>query len=225
MRRSGPGYSFSPATRAPTTRCRSLAVFSTRRAYSSSLDFNDVPDVDDLNVRGLLTVPLYAGGRNQAARQAAKANTQAARLENEAVRNTLAFEIARAFHNVLKTRQFIRAAEAGVNAFENNLAIGQKRLDGGSILKTEVLDIQVRLAQAREDLIRARNAQALAERALRNLLGIEQGEFAVADSAPQVSAPDSGDFSGRSELAASAVSRTRRPGPGAGRQELGTCPE
>src|SRR5512133_318183 len=103
-----------------------------QRAYSSSLDFNNVPDTDDLNVKGLLTVPLYAGGRNQAARQAAKANSQAARLENEAVRNMLAFEIARAFHNVLKTRQFIRAAEAGVNAFENNLAIGQKRLDGGS---------------------------------------------------------------------------------------------
>jgi outer membrane protein TolC len=173
-----------------------------QRAYSSSLDFNNVPDVDDLNVRGLVTVPLYAGGRNQAARQAAKANSQAARLENEAVRNTLAFEIARAFHNILKTRQFIWAAEAGVNALESNLTIGQKRLEGGTILKTEVLDIQVRLAQAQEDLIRARNAHALAERALRNLLGIERGDFAVAEIAPQVSAPESGDFSRRSELAA-----------------------
>ena len=80
-----------------------------------------------------------------------------------------------------------------------------------------MLDIQVRLAQAREDLIRARNAQALAERALRNLLGIEQGEFAVADSAPRVSAPDSGDFSGRSELAAArypeSAPRRSRCGP------------
>ena len=171
-----------------------------QRSYSSGLDFNDVPDVDDLNAKGLLTVPLYAGGRNQAARQVAKANTHAARLENEAVRNTLAFEITRAFHNVLKTRQYIRAAEAGVNAFEKTLEIGTKRLEGESILKAEVLDIQVRLAQAREDLIRARNAQALAERALRNLLGIETGEFTVAETAPQVRAPESGDFSGRAEL-------------------------
>jgi outer membrane protein len=173
-----------------------------QRAYSSNLDFNDVPDTDDANVKCLLTVPLYAGGRNQASRQAAKANSQAARSENEAVRNALAFEIARAFHSVLKARQFIRAAEAGVSAFENNLAIGQKRLQGGSILRTEVLDIQVRLAQAREDLIRARNARTLAERALRDLLGIEQGEFAVAESAPEVSAPETGDYSGRSELTA-----------------------
>src|SRR5215467_4418764 len=56
-----------------------MLVFGTilnQRAYSTSLDFNDVPDVDDLNARGLVTMPLYAGGRNKAAREAAKANTE-----------------------------------------------------------------------------------------------------------------------------------------------------
>ena len=173
-----------------------------QRAYTSSLDFNDVPDVDDLNVRGLVTVPLFAGGRNKAARDTAKANTEAAKQTSEAVRNELGFEVVRAFQTVLKTRQFIRAAEAAVSAFEANLGIAKKRLDGGTLLKSEILDVDVRLAQSREDLVRARNANALAERALRNLLGIEEGEFAVADTAPEVSAPDSGDFTGRPELAA-----------------------
>ena len=173
-----------------------------QRAYSSSLNFNDVPDVDDLNTRGLVTVPLYAGGKNKAGREAAKANTEAARQDNEAVRNALGFEVSRAFYSVLKTRQFIRAAEAAVNSFEGSLSIAKKRLEAGSLLKTDVLDIEVRLAQAREDLVRARNANALAVRALRNLLGIEDGDFVVADSAPTVTAPDSGDFSRRAELAA-----------------------
>jgi outer membrane protein TolC len=173
-----------------------------QRAYSSSLNFNDVPSVDDLNTRGLLTVPLYAGGRNTATRQAARATTEAARQDNEAVRNALGFEVSRAFYTVLKTRQFVRAAEAAVKAFEANLAVARKRLDGGTLLKTGVLDIEVRLAQAREDLVRARNANALAVRTLRNLLGIEHGEFEVADTAPAIQAPDSADFAGRPELAA-----------------------
>ena len=80
--------------------------------------------------------------------------------------------------------------------------VARKRLDGGTLLKSDVLDIEVRLAQAREDSVRARNAKTLAERALRNLLGIEGGEFIVADTAPLVSAPKSGDFSQRPELAA-----------------------
>jgi outer membrane protein TolC len=174
-----------------------------QRAYPGpSLNFNDVPDVDDLNARGIVTVPLYAGGRNVAGRQAAKASTEASKQDSAAVRNALGFEVSQTFYTVLKTRQFIHAAEAAVHSFETNLVVAQKRLDGGTLLKSDALDIEVRLAQSREDLVRARNANILAERALRNLLGIEGGEFAVTDTAPVISAPDAEDFSQRPELAA-----------------------
>ena len=174
-----------------------------QRAYpSAGLNFNDVPDVDDLNARGLITVPLYAGGKNKAGREAAKANTEAAKQDAEAVRNALGFEVVRAFHTVLKTREFTRAAEAAVIAYQTNAAIARRRLEGGTLLKTDVLDLEVRLAQAGEDLVRARNATALANRALRNLLGIEDENFEIADSAPSATVPGGGDFSLRAELSA-----------------------
>jgi len=166
-------------------------------------DFNNVPDLDNLNAKGLLTLPLYAGGQISAGRDAAKANTQAAQAGANAVRNTLAFEVARVFHTVLKTREFIRAAESAVNSFEKNLSIANKRLHAGTLLRADVLDVEVRLAQAREDLVRARNASELSLRVLSSLLGLEHGDFDVADVAPTVSAPESRDFSGRPELAAS----------------------
>lgn len=173
-----------------------------QRSYKSSLNFNDVPDVDSLNARGVVTVPLFAGGRNVAGRKVAKANSAAAKQEGTAVRNALGFEVSRGFHTVLKTREFIRAAEAAVSSFGINLVLARKRLEGGTLLKSDVLDIEVRLAQSREDLVRARNANVLAERALRNLLGIEGGEFTVADTAPAVSAPELGRSVERAELAA-----------------------
>jgi len=173
-----------------------------QQAYNSSLNFNDVPDTDNLNARGIVTLPLYAGGQNAANRQAAKANTTAAKQDSAAIRNALGFEVSRAFYTVLKTRQFILATEAAVNAFSTNLVVAQRRLEGGTLLKSDVLDIEVRQAQSREDLVRARNANFLAIRALRNLLGIESGEFVLADTAPAVSAPYVGDFLQRPELAA-----------------------
>ena len=173
-----------------------------QRAYSSSLNFNDVPSVDDLNARGLFTVPLYAGGKNTATRKAATANTEAARQDNVAVQNALGFEVSRAFCTVLKTRQFIRAAEAAVNSFETNAAIAKKRLDAGSVLKTDVLDLEVRLAQAREDLVRARNANALGRARTAQLAGHRGRRVRGRGYFPALSAPDSGDFSGRPELAA-----------------------
>lgn len=173
-----------------------------QRAYSAGLDFNHVPEVDDWNARGVVTVPLYVGGRNKAAKEAAKAHTDAARRDEEAVGNALGFEVTRAFYTVLKTRQFVRATEAAVESLESSRAQAQKRLDGGTLLRNEVLDVEVRLAQVREDAVRARNAQALAEHALKNLLGLEVAEFAVAEEAPALALPGSGDFTQRSELAA-----------------------
>jgi len=200
---------FSPQAQFASSYSRSdnpMQVFGSilnQRAYGSSLNFNDVPDTDNLNVKGLVTMPLYAGGRNVAARDAAKANTKAAKQSAEATRNTLAFEVARTFHTVLKTREFIKATEAGVLDFETNAAFAVKRFNAGTLLKPDVLDVEVRLAQAREDLVRARNANALSLRALRNLLGIEQGEFSIVETAPAPALPKEGDFSGRPELAAS----------------------
>ncbi len=173
-----------------------------QQSYSSALDFNNVPATDNFNVKGIVTVPLYRGGKSIADQQYAEANTAAAQQDSAAVRNELSFEVTRGFHTVLKTRHFIRAAEAAVDSFAANLDIARKRLDGGTLLKSEVLDLEVRLAQAREDLVRARNANTLAKRALRNLLGIEEGDFIVADTAPVVAVPDAGDFLRRPELAA-----------------------
>jgi outer membrane protein TolC len=200
-----------------------LGVFGaalSQRAFSPSLNFNDVPDADDFNLRGLLTMPLYTGGRTRAGRDFARANRDAAEANAEVVRHALAFETARAFHTVLKAREFIQAAEAAVWSFENNLVIASNRYRADVALKTEVLDMQVRLAQAREDLVRARNAHSLAERALRNVLGIEEGSLAVAGSAPTVSVPTESDPSRRPELALAqqrlraAAAEVRRAGAG-----------
>jgi outer membrane protein TolC len=110
--------------------------------------------------------------------------------------------VVRAFQTILKTRQFVKATQAAVTALEGNQATAMKRLVGGTLLKSDELDIEVRLRQACEDLVRARNANTLAVLALRNLLGMESGEFAVADTAPKATVPSGDDFSHRPEIAA-----------------------
>lgn len=176
-----------------------------QQAFDPGLDFNDVPDQDNLNVKGLITMPLYAGGQNVAGRDAAKASVAAAREEATATRHALAFEVARAFHTINKTREFIKATEAAVRAFETNLVFARRRLEVGTLLKSDVLDVEVRFAQAREDAVRARNAQALALRAFQNVLGLEPGEVELADSPGREPVPvELNAQPQRPELAASA---------------------
>ncbi len=173
-----------------------------QQAFSNNLDFNDVPEVDNARIGGMVSLPLYAGGAHLAGRKAAHAGTAAARVDAEAVRNRLAFEVARTFYTVVKTRELIRATEAGVGAFETNLRVARNRLNSGTALKTDVLDVEVRLARSREELVRAQNARALALRALRNLLSTDQDEIHIADTEAEPSIPPTDDFAKRPELTA-----------------------
>jgi outer membrane protein TolC len=166
------------------------------------IDFNDVPDLDNLNVRGIASVPLYAGGQIKAGRAGAKAGAEATRADADATRQALAFEVARTFLGALKTREFIRATEAAVQGFEQSLAIARKRHQAGTLLKTDLLDVEVRLAQAKEDAARARNGNALSLRALKNLLGVEDADFAIVEEAPELTAPADSIAPRRPELEA-----------------------
>ena len=157
-----------------------------QKAFSSSLDFNDVPTADNLNLKGSIMMPLFSGGRNSAGREAALALQEAARYEAQAVRSVLGLEVAKAFFTILKAREFIKTAEAAVEAYSGNLTAARKRLEQGAALETEVLDVEVQLARAREDRIRAYNGASLAERALGSLLGIEEAESKIADRWPEL---------------------------------------
>jgi len=43
-----------------------------QQSYTSSFDFNNAPTIDNFNVKGIVTVPLYSGGRNTAGAQFAR---------------------------------------------------------------------------------------------------------------------------------------------------------
>lgn len=174
-----------------------------QQSYSPSLDFNNVPDTDNLNVRGVVTMPLYAGGQLSARRAAARATAEASERDQASVVQSLGFEVARAWFSVRKAGAFLVAAEASVTAFETNLALARVRFAEGTLLKTDVLDLEVRLAQSQEDLLRARNGSELAQRALGSLLGLENEAAQVSDSPGTLATPPAElDFSGRPELAA-----------------------
>lgn len=179
-----------------------------QREFDLGFDFNDVPDADNLNLHGMVVVPLYRGGASSAEREGASAATAAARYQDEAVRRALEFEVTRTFFTVRKTSEFMLAAGSAVHAFESNLEIARKRHAAGTALKTEMLDVEVRLAGAREDLVRAGNANALARRSLANLLAIENEEIEIAELAPALSVPDAETPPQRPELAAAEQRRS-----------------
>jgi len=143
-----------------------------QRAFSFNADFNHPGSVQNLNTKLLATYPLYSGGSDLAARQAARLGTEARASSLDAVRNDLVYEVTRSFYTIGKARRFVNAAEAAVTNMESNVTLASNRFTQGSVLKSDLLDSEVRLAEARESLVLARNALAISETIFRNVLGV-----------------------------------------------------
>jgi outer membrane protein TolC len=177
-----------------------------QRAFNFNANFNHPDNTDNLNTKLLATYPLYNGGSDLAARQVARLGAEARANSTDAVRNELVFEVTRSFYTIGKARRFVSATETAVASMESNLNLASNRFIQGSVLKSDLLDADVRLAESRENLVLARNALAISESIFRNVLGIgETGNVTAVEvqfRAPQDAATVPVDVSQRPELLA-----------------------
>jgi outer membrane protein TolC len=176
-----------------------------QRAFNFGLDFNHPGSVDNLNATGTLAYNLYAGGRASAGRAAARAGAEAADLDLRAAHHRLAVEVVRAALNLHKAREAVVTVESGVRAYEATTSAARARFEAGGLLKSDLLSLEVQLAQTREQLSSARHGAALAARAFGFVLGLEPtGETVeLLDEDPALSRlakPTTDDFSQRPEL-------------------------
>lgn len=178
-----------------------------QRAFNFGLDFNHPGRVDNLNLTATVGYNLYAGGRPTAGKQAAEAGARAASEDLRSVHNQLATEAIKALLNLRKAREAVTAVEAGVRAYEAAATNARLRFDAGQVLKADLLSLEVKLAETREQLTNARHGAALAERAFLFILGRapaagESVELAGADPAlDALTPPATADISARPELA------------------------
>lgn len=184
----------------------SFGAILNQGVFDYGIDFNDPGQVDNLNLTGRLGYNLYAGGKKSAGRDAAEAGLRASEYDNESVRDQLAYEVVNAYFNIVKAREVVATTRSAVAAYEENLTVARLKYDAGTFLKTEVLNLEVQLAQTRENLLGFRHQQDLAERVFLNLLGLEsdQGVILVENDATteQLTVPTAVDPSARSDLLA-----------------------
>ncbi len=120
-----------------------------------------------LNARYL----LYDGGQSRYGEDAAQKRIDVADYELAAHKNELAYAVRRGYYNALRAREMIdvfRQTEAQIG---KSLELAQNRFNEGTVLKTDVLNLEVQLAQAEEDLLQAENAFRLAVAALNTSIG------------------------------------------------------
>ena len=75
----------------------------------------------------------------------------------QSVRNELIYQVTRGYFGVLQALDFVTVQQETVASLEESLQTAQSRVKAGAAVKTDVLNLEVQLAQAQENLIRAQN--------------------------------------------------------------------
>ena len=141
-------------------------------AFDQSIDFNNPGRTDNLNGGVLFSYRLYNGGRDQAGVQAAEAQAEAVQMELRVVHDRLAFEVLRAYNLIIQAEEMVKTHEAMVRAINASVLVAQARYEEGVVLRPDLLDLEVQLAGARENLIQARHGLELSHQIFLNLLGL-----------------------------------------------------
>lgn len=145
-----------------------------QRSLAPGTDFNRPGWFEnyEAGIRG--TLNLFSGGKDLFRKETAETNKLLRQTEKAEIENSLLSSVAEAYYSVLTAMHYREIARESIATVERELANTKARYEAGGALKSDVLSLEVRVSQAREDLIRAQNALRISLAALKNLMGIGQ---------------------------------------------------
>lgn len=144
-----------------------------QRRLSDRTDFNDPGKIENFETGFSARYNIYNGGRDILRKRMAETGLELGRLDRLSVENALVASVIQAYYNTLAALDFIAIANESVKTVDSQLRIMIVKYKAGGALKSDILSLDVRLAQARENDIRAENNYKLSVAALASLLGAD----------------------------------------------------
>jgi len=139
-------------------------------------------DRDILNFNTSLNQPIFTGGFNLANYRSAKIGVDLSKETVETVKRDLVLQTRVGYFTILRAEKFLGVAEQQVKQFEAQLEVTKAFFDVGIVPKNDVLQAEVRLANARQQLVKSANELATAKASFNILLRREINIlFEVAD--------------------------------------------
>jgi outer membrane protein TolC len=141
---------------------------------------NSPEDIDDFQTTLSFEQPVFA-------REAwvglamSKKEAEAAGFDRERTREKTVLEVIRAYLNVRTAREFLGAAEKGLEDALEHKRIAAARFDAGLGLYSDTLRTEVSHKEAEERLLRAKRILNVSKRALGLALGLEESVDAMSD--------------------------------------------
>ncbi len=141
------------------------------RVFSQDVDVNDPGTQEFFEAAVGVRYNVYNGGRDLLRRWQAETGRELSDLDRRVAGNALVAGVIDAFFSVLAAAEMVDTARGSVATVAAQLKETRLGYEVGNVLKSDVLSLEVRRAQAVERRIRSENGEHLAKAALANLLG------------------------------------------------------
>ncbi|RJR46016.1 MAG: TolC family protein [Desulfobacteraceae bacterium] len=144
-----------------------------QRMLPPMVDFNNPGWFENYEVGLQARINLFNGGRDLLRRKMAETGLQIQELDRRSVENGLVESVIHAYFQALAARDYLEIAAQSVETVEEQKRVVEVRYRGGGALRSDLLSLEVRLAQAKEEMVRARNNRDLSLAALAILLSLD----------------------------------------------------
>ena len=125
---------------------------------------------DVFNLSTTVGEPLFTGGLNLANYRLAKLGVDISKTTVETLKRDIVLQVKAVFFNILRALKFQDVAAQTVKQFEAQLEVAKAFFEVGIVAKNDVLQAEVRLANARQGLVKAENDLAVAKSSFNTLL-------------------------------------------------------
>lgn len=132
-----------------------------------------------------LTYPLYTGGSLEGQINAGEYQLNAADMSVENSRQTVRYQASEAYWNLVHQENMVEVAEEAVKRTDSQLELIKDQYDEGMVAKADVLMMEVRLANDKQNLVTAKGNFKVAQATLASMIGMPQdSEILPADELP-----------------------------------------
>lgn len=153
--------------------------------------FNHPGGVDNYRPQVTATYSLFRGGQDYYAKQAAELGVESSELEKTATRHHLINNVTAAFYGYLAAKDAHETSLRAIEAVQSELQQSRVRFQAGTLLKSDVLSLEVQLAEAQDLQIQAANAIEIAQDMFKTLLGLSVVRNVLIDQTLEHALPDS----------------------------------
>jgi outer membrane protein TolC len=181
-----------------------------QRQASLQKDFNQPDDTENYRGSVVAKALLFDGGQRASSHRMAKENLALAGASRDALRNEVVHAVARGYYGARQARAHMKVQEEALQSLAESVRVAEERRKAGAALEADILSLQVRMAQAQQDFVRATNGFVLAVASLNAVIGkdwvtvesLAGGEPATTPSPPPATEAGNASIEHRPELEA-----------------------